>query len=394
MEHSVADNVDCHLRKKYGSCERLPFYREIGQSRYCVLHFPAKDKETDFKKALDGKIEREDFNFAGVYFPSDFPSIAPTTLKAAHFHEAIIDGIAHFSWATFEGWTNFTETTFKGKAEFEGTRFEEGVNFYGATFEKGVDFTWATFNQEAKFYGLKTFRSSPPAEVEFRDAHIEKPELLSFHTVLLRPSWLIDVGGLQKVNFTEVQWHGLSKGPESGLEGEIDNVRELLKKKQEEGTQASRYGLLAKTCRELYINADNNRDYQTANEFHYWSMEALRKKGWEPLGLVGRLYGWMSGYGERPGLAFLVLAVIWAIFSILYALFGPYTLTVLGSSGPLDFVYQAWEAAVYSLGALARLNPEPKPQPGWFQLMVTVEGLLGPLQIALFLLAVRRKVMR
>lgn len=49
---------------------------------------------------------------------------------------------------------------------------------------------------------------------------------------------------------------------------------------------------------------------------------------------------------------------------------------------------------MYSLGALARLNPEPKPTLGSFQAVVIVAGILGPLQIALFLLAVRRKVMR
>jgi len=47
------------------------------------------------------------------------------------------------------------------------------------------------------------------------------------------------------------------------------------------------------------------------------------------------------------------------------------------------------------LGAVARLNPEPRPtEPGLFQSLVIVEGLLGPLQIALLALAVRRKVMR
>jgi hypothetical protein len=58
-------------------------------------------------------------------------------------------------------------------------------------------------------------------------------------------------------------------------------------------------------------------------------------------------------------------------------------------------IEHAWNALVYSLAAIARLNPEPKPSaPGVFQLLVTAEGLLGPLQIALLALAVRRKVMR
>jgi hypothetical protein len=54
-----------------------------------------------------------------------------------------------------------------------------------------------------------------------------------------------------------------------------------------------------------------------------------------------------------------------------------------------------WQAAVYSLLALVRLNPEPRPdEPGVFQFLVGLEGILGPLQIALLALAIRRKVMR
>src|SRR5829696_2200397 len=52
------------------------------------------------------------------------------------------------------------------------------------------------------------------------------------------------------------------------------------------------------------------------------------------------------------------------------------------------------QAAIYSLGALVRLNPEPKPDDSnLFQSLVIVEGILGPLQIALLALAIRRKVM-
>ena len=41
------------------------------------------------------------------------------------------------------------------------------------------------------------------------------------------------------------------------------------------------------------------------------------------------------------------------------------------------------------------LSPEPKPEePGLFQFLVGLEGILGPLQIALLALAIRRKVMR
>jgi hypothetical protein len=151
-------------------------------------------------------------------------------------------------------------------------------------------------------------------------------------------------------------------------------------------------------------NAEENRDYPTANEFHYWSMELLRKEGWRRLGLIGTLYWILSGYGERPRRAFLVLVVMWILFAIFYMVWGHQDLQAdflqvavhpLSDADIRQGIEHAWNALVYSLAAIARLNPEPKPSgPGLFQLLVTAEGLLGPLQIALLALAIRRKVMR
>ena len=129
--------------------------------------------------------------------------------------------------------------------------------------------------------------------------------------------------------------------------------------------------------------AEENREYPLANESYYWSMNSLREEGWRSLGAIGTLYWALSGYGGRATRAFLVLIGICAAFAALYKVFGPPKLGDLG------------QALVYSLGAVARLNPEPRPtEPGLFQSLVLVEGLLAPLQIALLALAVRRKVMR
>ena len=91
----------------------------------------------------------------------------------------------------------------------------------------------------------------------------------------------------------------------------------------------------------------------------------------------------------------MVLVVVWFVFTLLYLLSapeGPYFSPLILE--PKTLIKRFWEVAVYSLGGLVRLNPDPKPSPGWFQFFVTLQGILGPLQIALFLLAVRRKVMR
>ncbi len=88
--------------------------------------------------------------------------------------------------------------------------------------------------------------------------------------------------------------------------------------------------------------------------------------------------------------------MMWVGFAGLYFLLAASApFYVFDASGVGEGVVRAGQALLYSLGALVRLNPRPLPEePGWFQSLVIVEGILGPLQIALLALAVRRTVMR
>jgi hypothetical protein len=225
--------------------------------------------------------------------------------------------------------------------------------------------------------------------LSFESAVIEKPEKFSFHSTHLRPSWFIDVDA-QKLDFSDVEWFRAT---------DADELKKLKLEKEIEDLEAREgyarpTGLrkLQKACLQLMKNAEENRDHPTANEFHYWSMELLRKESWwRRLGLIGSLYWLLSGYGKRPRRAFLVLFGMWALFAFLYAMV----------AGAIEHVGQA---ALYSLATMVRLTNVPamaevttllQPNnPGLFQILVTFEGILGPLQIALLALAIRRQVMR
>jgi hypothetical protein len=253
--------------------------------------------------------------------------------------------------------------------------------------------------------------------------------LLTLNNVRLHPGWFINAD-VRKVDFTDVKWYGMPGGPKGTLDEEIGAA---LKKHRGEG---SPYTLLAQACRRLSTNAEENREYPLANEFHYWSMDVLRKDRWDyliwvrkwisesglrverrcglattlrliwsrirrrqsrrrsPFGLINTLYWALSGYGVKAARAFWVLVVLWAAFAVPYMLFGPDALRVSSASNFGEAMEHIGQAVVYSLSTMARLNPEPKPDPGLFQFLVTIEGILGPLQIALLALAVRRKVMR
>jgi uncharacterized protein YjbI with pentapeptide repeats len=436
---------------------------------------------------------KKDVTFHDATFEGDVDFRFATFEEDAWFQDVTFGGRADFSFSSFQegAWFSYTRgTTFEGDADFQRVRFENYAGFSGTVFQRNVRFPSATFTQNAsfeestfgrtvdfrfatfcttldevadfrratfegelyfraaKFYGNTDFyranfldavkfvggeeagkeRASevfaPEGWVSLRRARAEKPGQVSFDTIRLRPSWLVGVDA-RKFDFTAVEWYGLSDDPKDGIDDEIERVRQKEPKSDE-------YALLAQACQRLAANAEENRDYPTANEFHYWAMDALRKRRWSHLrrlkerltrirqkwprvqsrcgtimtlrlawrvisgkrlsgptkhfGLIATFYWAMSGYGVRAARAFWVLAGICVAFAVFYMLLGPTELQ------------NFWTALVYSMGAIARLNPNPRPDPatdpGHFQFLVIVEGLLGPLQIALLALAIRRKVMR
>ena len=60
---------------QYGPCVGSSAYEHEGKL-YCVLHFPSEDKEDNFEKALDEKLEKKDFNFAGAFSPEALRSLS------------------------------------------------------------------------------------------------------------------------------------------------------------------------------------------------------------------------------------------------------------------------------------------------------------------------------
>jgi uncharacterized protein YjbI with pentapeptide repeats len=362
-----------------------------------------------------------------------------TTFRRAYFSGKKTDFLeaeAVFSEVNFSGEeTYFSNAQFRGDARFSKAQFNSGETDFGqASFSKDVDFNAATFSEKVVFEGTTAnlvFASQ--AWVRFDGSRIDSPELLTFKTVLLHPGWFINAD-VRKVDFTDVKWYGMPSGPKGTLDAEISF---LLEKRRD---IESPHTLLAQSCRRLSANAEENREYPLANEFHYWSMDAVRKESWshfkgltleslaktetrcdirKHFGLVTTLYWALSGYGVRAGRALGVLVVVWAVFAILYMLLGPPELRVFSPEvwwlpsilagfpafvpSELDLISvrsigevmgHIGQAMVYSLSTLARLNPKPEPEPGLFQFLVTIEGILGPLQIALLALAIRRKVMR
>jgi hypothetical protein len=147
------------------ACAGEPFYRELEGKRYCVLHFPSKEKSADFEKALQQKLENKDFNFRGVWFPDELKFSRFTFNAPADFSSAKFSAEANFSSATFSAAANFSSGTFSAAAYFGFATFSAEADFRFATFSAKANFSSATFSAGAAYY-----RSAFSAEASFSSA--------------------------------------------------------------------------------------------------------------------------------------------------------------------------------------------------------------------------------
>jgi hypothetical protein len=100
----------------------------------------------------------------------------------------------------------------------------------------------------------------------------------------------------------------------------------------------------------------------------------------------------LSDYSERHIRAALWLVVMLIGFAALYMWVGPVGVQTLSLAGILQ---SAAESLVYSLSVTTRLsNNIPESASVLVRSLAIIEGVLGPLQIGLFLLALRRQFMR
>ncbi len=380
------------------------------------------DGSADFLKAtFTGEVSfanavfLAEVDFYGATFRSDADFRAVTFGASAEFRRATFSGKANFRHATFTAKASFMTSTFTAKTDFSNVIFHDKTNFQSAAFNADVEFSSATFDAVADFlyaifpakadFSDATFRDyvkfagnqnslvfDGESSLDLQFARIEKPDHLSFHTLVLRPHWFVNIDS-RKFEFTNVKWLG-------GVNQELGNLRS-----EDYGLVAPPHRLLAIACRNLAVNAEENHRYEEASKFRYMSMEARRLEIWKGLA-PWRLSWWYwlaSGYGERALKAFLVLLGVWFIAALLYTRIGfassePKRINesdaVAAKRDEVGVPLQFPRALNYSAGVMTLQKPEPRPATTAAQTVVLLETILGPVQVALVALAIRRKFMR
>jgi len=451
----VVDFVcDCDESAR-AACAGEPFYGQHKRKRYCVLHFPSERKSEDFKPALEEKIENEDFDFRGVWFPDEVKFSTVSFLTKVDFSRSTFNSKADFSDASFKAGADFANATFNATARFSDAVFVANANFSSATFKERANFGGASFSAKANFSGANfeatDFRDATfGAEVDFNTAsfsmganfsfarfvaeanfsiasfsgevnfsHATVCDQISFagaeHLAVFEEDAFLDLQLLRIEKPDRVSFHTLSLRPSwfmnvDARKFEFTNVdwRYLHVENEIKGLTgkiSSPHRMLAICCRNLAVNAEENHRYEEASRFRYLAMDSQRLELWR--GFDFRRLSWWywlaSGYGERVLRALMVLVGILLVSAALYTQVGfarwePRVSTekeaLTANRDEVGKPLTLARALTYSAAVMTFQRPDPRPATAPAQTIVVLETILGPLQAALLALAIRRKFMR
>ena len=396
-----------------------------------IFHSTASFTNASFVRA---NFRASEFNGKAVFLWCAFGS--------AEFMQASFSSDADFFDSRFEGMANFAGATFDAVARLTQSEFSAEARFAFTTFNGEADFSYAVFRDFVSFSGERGSNGfGGNAAVDFRHARFEIPSRVSFHGLTLRPHWFVNldprefefidvkwIGGLTQ-DFIDIEIRELKKREEREEkkaaarleehrksveqyhdEFEIERLERYETGKRAEAAKSAEkrtrfYRLLSITCRQLAVNSEENHRYDQASDFRFWSMELQRKEGWKArgrltIGILHTLYRHLSGYGEEILRAFLILIALFLFFAYVYTRVG---FVHPSSTAPEAMVSTAngagqpqkpTKALVYSLAVITLQRPDPRPLTAIAWAAVLAETILGPIQAALLILAVRRRFMR
>ena len=215
-----------------------------------------------------------DFSFATFSGEANF---IRSRLSEPYFGEVLFAGPAQFGLARFSGLSSFGGAVFADEAGFSLARFSDAAYFSGAHFQDLALFGLARFEdivtfQEARFEGDLNFKGATITSLLF-----EKAELLEDSLIILNDT---------EINLFRAHWNDIQ-----------DHV----------AWQPGAYLALVENYRRLGWSKDEDDCY-----YQYRRLDQAGKSwGWSKI--IDIMAGLSCGYGVRPG-----YAVAWSLLTILF----------------------------------------------------------------------------
>ncbi len=413
----------------------------VDETPVCLMHSKDSEKdagefEREIKAILDGTSEchrGKHFDFAGfVFLTYDFSNV--TFGQGASFTRAEFGEGADFTKAKFGEGADFEVAKFGEGASFTVAKFGEGASFFRAKFGEGANFTRAEFGEGASFFRAE-FGEGADFEVakfggkadfsetifqgvaSFQRVTFENPAQVTFHRVnhTHQDGFLVRFLNcdMREVVFEDVHWHRLNG--RMALQDELDvtepEANKGKNKEEEIAEPESRYELAAIAYRRLINNFEKVRAYDLAEDCFIGAMEMKRldPKVSFPQRFVTTLYRWASHYGSSYTRALCALGLMFVVFSAIFLFTGFKEVNL--ESTPIE--YNLFQDSVYRPAPVGKIAQDYgkalvqtlsivtfqrtryyEPVGAWSQFWVNVATLFMTTQMALIILALRRRFKR
>lgn len=410
----------------------LSEHRNSKRNRFDYVVFP---DTVDFQNV----IFEEDTHFRRCIFYGDASFIDAAFEKSANFSGALFNGYADFERTIFSEYTLFTASTFKNHASFIATKFKDRVHFHNASFVtagpsfsavefvKGANFTQVNFQSahakfiDCLFSGNTIFQSgrntifqesgnknteytkafSGARLIEFIFCKIDASKPMIFRNADMS---VVSFHGtrLLHIEFTDILWPKINDFfgfKRLALYDEIENLKQIKSERDKDKAKEIKASFINKEriYRDLKNNYQNDKDWERAGDFHYGEKEMRRKN--PNTDLIHRffltLYWILSGYGER-----YLRPLFWTIFILLVSTIG-YLMFGIAPDGDKDLALKFskindwFNATLYSLQLITLQRPSDlQPVTLLAKTLNVLQGILGPILLGFFALAIRQRFKR
>jgi len=292
-----------------------------------------------------------DFNneayFTHVHFidKADFSKVI--FIGMADFYGADFNDIADFTPVKFKNEADFTDANFNDMADFESANFNDRANFCGAFFNDKANFCGAYFNDETNFMD-----SNFASTADFLDADFCDRVYFSGATYY-------------KINLTGACF-------KEDIEANWDSLEETLV------CDGAVYIKLIKSFR-------NNEQFEDANRVYYIYRKDSQSDKSISLSKLGDIIMWIScGYGVKPGNAIVLSFFTVSIFALFY--WKGNGIKYLKWPDENDNIGMSFlDAFYFSVVTFTTIGYGDWYPTGKYRLFVMLEGILGWLLLALFL---------
>lgn len=378
-----------------------------------------------------------DASFNDAVFRGDVNAVQASFLGEASFFGTSFDKGAMFDFAQFQSTTDFTRAevqgvlrlhyaVVRGKMVFRGTQLGDAA----VVALWGVQFLDDTMRLTRSVRG-NGFIVWPVGQVEFCDmVHgMNRVSFLNTEIYSDRPyvrfrnvTWDSGADGfIYDARFTPDVWHQ-NQMPNAATPASVrSELAILLHVRDREDKQASMESAASlerkltqlvrqdveRIAREIRRATEAYGSYSDAGNYYAAEMEYRRTRSDSPASerIALSLYGWVSGYGEKPLRALARLLMVLGIASAIY----PYTGFCLRTTDEVHLrltpdVHNWWPTmlafAKSALFSLAHVVPgflrsqDCGPTSDWTTFVLILQTLCCASVVALFLLAIRRRFRR